>query len=129
MKTIPTLVSEGYNTISLLQEHLDIPLSTLQRMVKQMCDDGIIKKEGESKNTTYRVLRPTPTAMDILDKMRLIHQQKSMGHPYRKLSRDMKMDAVLNLYIDTFPGMVDDYNDEEHHSNITKAWSQLEKEI
>jgi hypothetical protein len=24
---------------------------------------------------------------------------------------------------------VDDYNDEEHHSNIVKAWAQLEKEI
>jgi DNA-binding HxlR family transcriptional regulator len=129
MKNLIELIKEGVNTTSKLQTETEIPLSTLKRMLDEMISQGTIVREGTGPSSFYRILKPTPTAMDILDKMRLIHQQKSMGFPYRKLSREAKLDSVVNLYIDTFPGMVDDYNDEEHHSNIVKAWAQLEKEI
>ena len=129
MKNLIDLIREGVNTTSKLQTESEIPLSTLKRMLDELMSQGTITREGSGPTTTYRVLRPTPTPMDILDKMRLIHQQKSMGHSYRKLTPDMKLDTILNHYVDTFTGMVEDYHDVEHHSNITKAWTQLEKEI
>lgn len=129
MNAIVKLISEGLNTISKLNEKTQIPTSTLQRNVKELCDDGLIIKEGEGKNTTYRLLKPTPHHDEIFSKMLIFHQQKTMDKVYRNLSIQDKLDTVLQHYINNFSGKVSDYDEQRHEKYIFRAFIQLEQKI
>ena len=129
MKTIIQYIQEGYNTTSKLEEVMDSSSATIKRTLADLVESGGVVREGSGPSTYYRVLKSTPTTIEILDKMRLFHQQKSMSKDYRRFNRDAKSDLVLTWYVDTFPGRVDEYNEERHNANIVEAITQLEKEL
>jgi len=129
MKTITQLILEGYNTTGKLEEVMKESNRTIQRLLSDLVESGGIVREGSGPSTFYRVLKATPQPMEIIDKMRLVHQQKSMDRNYRKLDREIKSDLLLTWYIDNFPGMVEDYDEKKHQKSIYEAIIQLEKEL
>jgi DNA-binding HxlR family transcriptional regulator len=129
MKTIIQYIQEGYNTTSKLEEAMGENPRTIQRLLSDLVESGGVVREGSGPSTFYRVLKATPSTIEILEKMRLFHQQKSMSKDYRRFNREDKSDIILTWYIDTFPGRVDDYNEEKHNRNVLEAITQLEKEL
>lgn len=129
MKTIIQHIQEGFNTTSKLEEVMELSSATIKRNLADLVESEGIVREGSGPSTFYRVLKPTPTAIEILDKMRLFHQQKSMAHNYRKFNKENKSDIILTWYIDNFPGKVEDYNEEKHNRNVMEAINRLHKEL
>lgn len=129
MKTIIQYIQEGYNTTSKLEEVMDSSIATIKRTLTDLVESGGIVREGSGPSTFYRVLKATPQPIEIIDKIRMVHQQKSMDRNYRKLDRDMKSDLLLSWYINNFPGKVEDYDEKKHQKSIYEAIIQLEKEL
>jgi len=129
MKTIIQLIQEGYNTSSKLEEVMDSSSATIKRQLADLVESGGVVREGSGPSTFYRVLKATPQPIEILEKMRLYHQQKSMQKDYRKFDKELKSDIILSWYIESFPGKVEDYNQEKHQENIQHAIVQMDKEL
>lgn len=129
MKSVIQLINEGYNTTSSIQEQTEMPLSSLKRLLNTLIEDKQLTREGSGNQTTYRVLKSVPSIIDMLDKMRFYHQQKSMDFKYRKLDAKEKGDMILVWYIDNIPGQIRDYDENVLMNRITEASLQLDREI
>ena len=129
MKTIIQYIQEGHNTTPKLESVMGENARTIQRLLSDLVESGGIVREGSGPSTYYRILKNTPHPIEILEKMRLFHQQKSMQKDYRRLDKETKSDIVLSWYIESFPGRVEDYNEQKHQENIFQSIMQFDKEL
>jgi len=129
MKTIIQYIQEGHNTTPKLESVMGENARTIQRLLSDLVESGGIVREGSGPSTYYRILKNTPHPIEILEKMRLLHQQKSMQKDYRRLDKETKSDIVLSWYIESFPGRVEDYNEQKHQENIFQSIMQFDKEL